>query len=323
MDYEAFCYDAAGNRTRSYTAAGATCTTANPAQQLSYDAANQLTGATGSGLTGSGFSYDGNGNQTTAKSSPGRTVAYNDRDQAVTTTPTGGTAVTSGYAGTGNNDRVTAGNTTFGISPLSPAPAWSAASGSGTWTVRDPQGTLIAVRQGSITNPGGATSYYPFTDQVDAVRTLVTTTGTVAAAYTYSAYGATKTSTGSYAATNPYRYGQGYTDTNSGLIKLGARYYDPTHGRFTQTDPSGQEANDYLYAAGNPCNRSDPTGLISSCALSILGVIGAGSATAVALAGIAASGGISALAFAGLVAEYGVSSIFGTFAIASVIDSCF
>ncbi|MDW4903673.1 RHS repeat-associated core domain-containing protein, partial [Streptomyces californicus] len=32
-------------------------------------------------------------------------------------------------------------------------------------------------------------------------------------------------------------------------------------GRFTQPDPSGQEANPYLYTAGDPVNRTDPTGL--------------------------------------------------------------
>ncbi|WSR95887.1 hypothetical protein OG728_02135 [Streptomyces microflavus] len=31
--------------------------------------------------------------------------------------------------------------------------------------------------------------------------------------------------------------------------------------RFTTPDPSGQEQNPYLYAAGDPVNRMDPTGL--------------------------------------------------------------
>ncbi|MFE1013775.1 RHS repeat-associated core domain-containing protein [Streptomyces sp. NPDC058794] len=44
---------------------------------------------------------------------------------------------------------------------------------------------------------------------------------------------------------------------------MGHRYYDPTLGRFSQSDPSGQEANPYLYADGDPVNRTDPTGLFS------------------------------------------------------------
>ncbi len=264
--WEAFCYDPAGNRTTTYTTPGQHCSSTTPTSTATYDAADQLTALTGTGptgtaLTGTGFAYDGNGNQTTARSAPGRTVTYNDRDQAATTTPTGGAAVTSGYAATGNLERVTAGNTTFQPSPLSPAPAWSAAAGTSTWTVRDPDGQLVALRVGPTTTPASATTYYPFTDQVGSVRTLVTTTGTVAAAYTYTAYGTTKTATGPLAATNPYRYGQGHTDTGTGLIKLGYRYYDPTHGRFTQPDPARVEANLYLYAAANPCNNNDPTGL--------------------------------------------------------------
>ncbi|WP_374206370.1 RHS repeat-associated core domain-containing protein [Streptomyces sp. WAC04114] len=44
---------------------------------------------------------------------------------------------------------------------------------------------------------------------------------------------------------------------------MGHRYYDPTLARFTQPDPSGQETNPYLYAAGDFINNSDPTGLYS------------------------------------------------------------
>ena len=41
---------------------------------------------------------------------------------------------------------------------------------------------------------------------------------------------------------------------------FGARYYDATLGRWTQQDPSGQDANPYAYAACNPANNVDPTG---------------------------------------------------------------
>ena len=59
---------------------------------------------------------------------------------------------------------------------------------------------------------------------------------------------------------NHYRYATGYTDP-TGLIKMGARYYNPTTGHFTQPDPSGQEANRYAYASNNPTTHNDPTGL--------------------------------------------------------------
>ena len=62
---------------------------------------------------------------------------------------------------------------------------------------------------------------------------------------------------------------------------MGARWYDPTLGRFTQADPSGQETNPYLYAAGNPINGMDSTGL--SVQSIIFGSLVGGMATAGAL----------------------------------------
>lgn len=59
-----------------------------------------------------------------------------------------------------------------------------------------------------------------------------------------------------------YRVAGGHQDP-TGLYHLGARYYDPNLGRFTQTDPSGQEKNPYLYAEGDPVNRIDPRGTLS------------------------------------------------------------
>ncbi len=43
------------------------------------------------------------------------------------------------------------------------------------------------------------------------------------------------------------------------MYKLGIRYYDPTLGRFTQPDPTGQDPH-YTYAGDNPVNFTDPSG---------------------------------------------------------------
>ena len=70
----------------------------------------------------------------------------------------------------------------------------------------------------------------------------------------------------------PYQYiGQlGYytfDSTNQGvpgnLLQLGARFYDPTVGRFTQRDPLRAAAtiDYYTYAAANPAYGLDPTGM--------------------------------------------------------------
>jgi uncharacterized protein RhaS with RHS repeats len=68
------------------------------------------------------------------------------------------------------------------------------------------------------------------------------------------------------------------------LYRFGARYYDTNQGRFTQYDPSGQEANPYSYAAGDPIGYNDPTGLSLAGAAVEAGV---GTVLAAGLTGIA------------------------------------
>jgi RHS repeat-associated protein len=58
---------------------------------------------------------------------------------------------------------------------------------------------------------------------------------------------------------NPFQYA-GYYNDGTGLYHVGARYYDAAIGRFSQQDPSGQEANAYAYAGDSPVNATDPTG---------------------------------------------------------------
>src|ERR1035437_2710207 len=68
-----------------------------------------------------------------------------------------------------------------------------------------------------------------------------------------------------------------HTAAATGYLKLGARYYNPTTGRFTQPDPSGKEPNTYNYASCNPGNNNDPSGR-SACSDSIGGLfVGAAS----------------------------------------------
>lgn len=55
-------------------------------------------------------------------------------------------------------------------------------------------------------------------------------------------------------------------DDSTGLVHLGARFYDPTIGRFLSPDPlvdlrTPQLMNAYTYGGNNPATFSDPTGL--------------------------------------------------------------
>ncbi|WP_405011243.1 polymorphic toxin-type HINT domain-containing protein [Kitasatospora sp. NBC_01539] len=59
----------------------------------------------------------------------------------------------------------------------------------------------------------------------------------------------------------------GTLDTATGLTNLGAREYDPVHGRFLNPDPllavsSPQQWNGYAYSGNDPVNASDPSGLM-------------------------------------------------------------
>jgi RHS repeat-associated protein len=92
------------------------------------------------------------------------------------------------------------------------------------------------------------------------VAAVTDASGAVTHSYTYDPYGVT-TETTSSAVTNPWRYTGQYQDVATGLYKMGARYYQPELGRWTQPDPSGLDTNAYLYVGGNPVNFIDPSGL--------------------------------------------------------------
>jgi len=62
-----------------------------------------------------------------------------------------------------------------------------------------------------------------------------------------------------------YRMGQQEYDQETALYHMGARYYDPTLGRWLSEDPAGIAGgtNLYTYAGNDPVNGRDPSGLWS------------------------------------------------------------
>ncbi len=118
---------------------------------------------------------------------------------------------------------------------------------------RDPKGNLLSSTKGT------AKTYF-VTDKQGSVVLLLGEFGQKVGGYSYDPYGITRSINGTEATANPFRYIGGQYANATGLYKMGARYYDPAMGRFTQLDPSGQDPH-YTYAVNNPCNMSDPTGL--------------------------------------------------------------
>jgi RHS repeat-associated protein len=231
---ESWTYDANSNRlTAAKTSAVTIYSAYNAADQLCwYGPTSGNCSAPPTGATT--YSWDANGNFTDGGSASNLT--YNVFDQF--TAGTNGTTVTNyAYAGTRNDERTTAGGTSFLNGSLGI--------------------TLISMRDAS-----GASFYYT-TDALGSTILLTDSTQAKAATYSYDSWGDDTGTTGTKAATNPWTYAGGYNDTTSNRIKFGARYYHPSRGRFTQPDPSGQENNRYLYAGANPINNTDPTGLYS------------------------------------------------------------
>ncbi|MEU3552221.1 RHS repeat-associated core domain-containing protein [Streptomyces longwoodensis] len=240
-----YCYDRAGNRTgrSSGTSLPSSCDDAE--QKTLYNDAGELTSFNGNNA----FTYDGAGNETAAASPTGTRTAesWTPFTQLGAYTQSG-TTTDQTYAGTDNTQRLEAGLATFTNAAV--GVTGQSVSGAATGFIREPSGTLVAMRS------GGASQYY-LTDAQNSVTGLVDASGKRTATYSYGPYGETRANSGT---NQPFRYTSAYLDP-SGLYKMGARSYDPNLGRFTQPDPSGQEQNAYLYAAGDPINQSDPTGL--------------------------------------------------------------
>jgi RHS repeat-associated protein len=239
-----YCWDKAGNLTsqdgsKNACPGGTTYT---------YNDASELTGKNGSTT---GWSYDKLGNETAGAGSTARTnEAWTDYSQLAGITA-GGKTYDLVHAGTSNAERTKLGETWFHHTALGLASTTT--NGVDTGFIREPAGTL-----NSMTT--GGESYYYLTDATGNVLGLVDDSGK--RTHTY-AYGPTGTPRGTTVETvpQPYRYAGAYADP-TGLYKMGHRYYDPTLGRFTQPDPSGQEKNPYLYAGGDPINNVDPSGLL-------------------------------------------------------------
>ncbi|MBR8743740.1 hypothetical protein DSY14_18745 [Nocardiopsis sp. MG754419] len=194
-------------------------------------------------------------------------------------------------------------NTALGVTNI-------ASGGERTSFVRDPNGELISM----VAWEGDERFHYTL-DQQNTVLAL-TAEGSEAespdAVYEYSPYGEQnsdileETRAGEL---NPFGYTGAY-QFQDGTVHLSHRFYDTFTLGFTQPDPSRQELNNHTYAACDPVNNTDPTGLQTSlpdalCAgftiwgakvgvamyvLAIAGPVGAISTGILAVGGLACAG---------------------------------
>ena len=250
----AFAYDAVGNLVGSGPPA-------SPAVYV-YNADNQL--VSGGGVT---FSYDGAGRLVqenwTPPGGPPKSKRYiwDARDRMTGFRDANGAATTYGYdsGGARMGKGGAAGVTSFLVdrdNATGYAQLARRTTAAGTDTFVWGSQMLQAIEAG--------TPRYPLFDALGSTRLLTGTNGSVTDAFDYRAYGEVQSASGTSGL--PHRFAGEETDPESGLSYLRARYYDPRTGRFLSRDSKAGDPseplslNPYLYVAGNPVNRTDPSG---------------------------------------------------------------
>jgi RHS repeat-associated protein len=254
-DYQ-YTLDPAGNIDKlaisgSAVTASTTSYAYNSGNQTCWSYTGSSTNTCGSPPSGAhSYTYDADGNQTS--NGNGLTATYNTLGQTTSIT-SGGTATDYSYLGEGQDELVAEGSATLHNDLLG---LGSEANGSGsTYYTRMTNGAVIQERTPTA-------SYNYLYDGNGNVVGLTDSSAHLVNQYAYDPYGNKTTNTTTVA--NPFGFGAGYT-TVSGLSHFGARYQNPTDGRWTQQDPLNQitsltQANRYAYAGDNPINFGDRSG---------------------------------------------------------------
>ena len=244
---ESYGYDANGNRTTA-TVAGVGVVSAFDAQDrltshgatsFAYTPAGELLSRTSAGQTTS-YQYDANGNLLEVTLPGATSIAYivDGRDRRVGKRVNG--ALVQGF---------------LYVDALRPI---AEHDGTGTLVSR----FVYAGKHVPAYLVRGGVAHRIITDGLGSVRLVVNaTTGAVVQRLDYDTFG--NVVLDSNPGFQPFGFAGGLYEPATGLVRFGARDYDPRVGRWTAKDPigfGGGDANLYRYVKNNPVNAIDPSG---------------------------------------------------------------
>ena len=308
--------------------------TSDNSDSYSYDSASNITQF----VNQTPLTYD-DASQLTA--GPAGRYTYDQQGERTTVTPGDGSAATSyAYDEAGRLNSVTGGASSLNVSYSYDGDGLLASRNSSATTqnVWDPSTSLpMLLSDGAhsyVYGPSGlpleqidssGTPLFYHHDQIGSTRLLTNLAGTAVETVSFSPYGEPSVTSGT--AQTPLLFAGQYTDPETGLIYMRARWYDPQSGQFISVDPAvAQPHAPYVYANDEPLNGIDPLGLwswnpfsdigeVANAALPIVHVIASGVAIVATACAIATSetivGGLTcgaiAAGAAGVTAATGVA----------------
>jgi RHS repeat-associated protein len=247
--------DAADNLNQTLSPSGQAVT-------QNFDIANELASTSIASQTTNTLGYDQDGNRTSAVDQSGVRTTYT-WDQANELT---------GYQGPDHtNPGQTVSDTfVYDASGLRQTKTRNNQLTNQAYDLAD--GLALMIEDGPtayISGPGGlpieqidqsGNARYYSQDHAGSTSALTDPAGKTLASYSYDAYG--NPTNAAQPVTTPFGYTGQYTDAETGLQYLRARYYDPATGQLLGRDPLAPATRQpYTYSADNPLNLADPSGL--------------------------------------------------------------